>query len=52
LASDRERYPHTIDPETVTETNLAESIRFPPLQKICTHLDPARGERHRWMRGI
>jgi hypothetical protein len=37
LASDRERYPHAIDPERVTETNLAESIRFPPSQKICTH---------------
>jgi len=38
LASDRERYPHTLDPDSATETNLAESIRFPPSQKIRTHL--------------
>jgi hypothetical protein len=38
LASDRERYPHAIDPDSVTETNLAESIRFPPSQKICTQI--------------
>jgi integrase len=44
LASDRERYPHAIDPERVTEINLAESIRFPPLQKICTLLS-SRGRR-------
>jgi hypothetical protein len=37
LASDRERYRHTIDPESITETNFAKSTSFSPLQKICTH---------------
>jgi hypothetical protein len=36
LASDRERYPQMIDPESAAETNLAKSIRFSPSQKICT----------------
>jgi hypothetical protein len=36
LASDHERYTHTIDPESATETNLAESISFLPSQKIHT----------------
>jgi predicted RNA binding protein YcfA (HicA-like mRNA interferase family) len=29
---------HTIDPESATETNLAESISFSPSQKICTQI--------------
>jgi len=37
LASDRERYPHSIDPDSATGTNLAESIKFSPSQKIRTH---------------
>jgi hypothetical protein len=44
LASDRERYTHTIDPESATETNLSESISFSPSQKICTQsLSSAHG---------
>jgi hypothetical protein len=36
LASGRERYPLAIDPDSAPETNLAESIRFLPSQKIRT----------------
>ena len=36
MASGRERYPLVLDPETIPETNLAESISFLPSQKIRT----------------
>ncbi len=51
-SSGRGRYPLAIDPDSVSETNLAESIRFPPSRKIRTHrelgsADPLRRRRPR-----
>jgi hypothetical protein len=36
-AADRSRYPLVIDQDNSTPINFAESINFPPFQKIRTH---------------
>jgi hypothetical protein len=39
LASGGERYPQPIDPDRPDATNLLESIRFAPSQRIRTHIE-------------